>query len=283
MEAARSIRPTLTDVDVLDFCKKGFLILHGVIPNEVNRWVYDYLEEHPNTSVNEILKEDYFVNNVLLNSELAGVIRSLLGKSFRLPINMSNHRADGQRKAGNWHQDQGSIPYPPTCNYLQVFYYPQDVSDDMGPTALLPGTHLMEGAELGHFGSIKGQVFTSAQAGSVFITSYPIWHRATNKPNPATRNLLKWCYWRTVPPERDWIADPSFDPETADYGCPTYVGQSRWPHWSVAEMFFWMCGKKQLFNSIGGQDWLSGTISDPASSADEGRSLFWKNRYLAKF
>ena len=29
--------PTLTDTQVLEFCKKGFLMLEGVVPDEINQ------------------------------------------------------------------------------------------------------------------------------------------------------------------------------------------------------------------------------------------------------
>ena len=30
-------KPTLTDTEVLEFCKNGYLMLEGVVPDEVNR------------------------------------------------------------------------------------------------------------------------------------------------------------------------------------------------------------------------------------------------------
>ena len=38
--------PTLTDQQVIEFCQKGFIILEGVVSDEVNRRVSDFLDEH---------------------------------------------------------------------------------------------------------------------------------------------------------------------------------------------------------------------------------------------
>ena len=38
--------PTLTDQQVIEFCQKGFIILEAVVPDEVNRRVSDFLDEH---------------------------------------------------------------------------------------------------------------------------------------------------------------------------------------------------------------------------------------------
>ena len=36
--------PTLTDSQVLDFCREGYLLLRGVVPDGINRRACDYLE-----------------------------------------------------------------------------------------------------------------------------------------------------------------------------------------------------------------------------------------------
>ncbi|RAP77917.1 hypothetical protein [Paenibacillus montanisoli] len=258
------IQPSLTDQEIIDFCVNGYIMLEGVIPDETNRRTFDYLNEHPSSIVNSILDESFFVNEVLLNPAVAGAVRSLLGKNFGLPHLMVNHRAEGARKITNgWHMDAGSISSPPSLFTLQVFYYPQDTPMAMGPTALLPGTHLIPLPTnwMCHFGNFRNQIFTAMPAGSVFITAYPIWHRATDKPAAATRNLLKYNYWRTVPPERDWVIDPNFDPHTANYkgkntGWYTFnspIPVSLEPSWAVAEMYYWLCGKLDEFKLSGGQ------------------------------
>ena len=84
--------PTLTDTQVLDFCRQGYLLLQGVVPEEINRRVMDYLDAHPTPEPTEILDCDWFVENVILNRQAAGAVRSLLGRNVHLPILMSNHR-----------------------------------------------------------------------------------------------------------------------------------------------------------------------------------------------
>jgi hypothetical protein len=102
----------------------------------------------------------------------------------------------------------------------------------------------------------------------VFFTAYSIWHRQSEKIDQSTRNLLKWEFWRTAPPKRDWIVDPDFDFAGADYSYtnPYFAGATR--KWQsvlrVAEMFYWLCGKKDEYNVVGGSGW-------PFSASDPGR------------
>jgi hypothetical protein len=149
--------------------------------------------------------------------------------------------------------------YGPEMNYLQVFYYPEACSAEMGPTELLPGSHFLysHAPWMAHYGAIAGAVRSTAPAGSIFITQYNIWHRRSAATASGVRNLLKYNYWRTVPPTRDWILDPDFDLETADYSCnywPTFREQFR-ESIDAAEQFWWLCGLHDKYKRIGGQGW----------------------------
>ena len=115
--------PTLTDSQVLEFCKKGFLILDGVVPDEINRRVCEYCDEHDGAVPSE---EDWYIENVTLNPQAAGAIRSVLGKNFTYPTQLGNTRIQCPAgMEGGWHTDGGSS-YIPGLDSLQVFYYPQD-------------------------------------------------------------------------------------------------------------------------------------------------------------
>ena len=86
--------PTLTDSQVLDFCKTGYLPLEGVVPDDVNQRVVEFMDEHAphiepgdfaNHEPNEILDQDWFIDGVLCNPVAAGAVRCLLGRDFALP------------------------------------------------------------------------------------------------------------------------------------------------------------------------------------------------------
>ena len=113
--------PTLDDRQVMDFCRRGYVMLEGVVPDEVNRRTVEFLDEHDSPEPSEILEEDWFAEGVIRNPEAAGAVRSLLGRDFVLPALMANHRVECPAPALNWHQDGGSM-LTPRVDYLQVFY-----------------------------------------------------------------------------------------------------------------------------------------------------------------
>ena len=88
--------PTLNDLQVLDFCHNGYLMLEGVVPDEINKKTTQFLEERTGETFGKIVDEDWFVDNVLTNPQAAGAVRSLLGKDFSLTMPyMANHQAEG--------------------------------------------------------------------------------------------------------------------------------------------------------------------------------------------
>ena len=253
-------KPTLNDSQVLEFCKDGFMLLEGVVPDEINQRTLEFLDARPADAPGEpteILEEAWFVDNVILQPDAIGAVRSLLGNQVAMPILMSSHRVQCPGPAQEWHNDSGSV-FGPELDYLQVFYYPQDCPRDLGPTEVLPGSHFLfaDQGNMGHYGRIRGSVHTVAPAGSIFIAVYSIWHRRSESWGTGLRNLLKYNYWRTEGPKCDWIVDPNFDFETADYR----VNGTRFrPHMmdtqDTAEMFFWLRGQTDGLELKGGQGW----------------------------
>jgi len=261
-------KPTLTDTQVLEFCKQGYLILEGVVPQKVNEKVSKYLAKKisPNPSYipshltlemlkgtldsnspepNIILLEDWFINEVLLNSDLAGVLRSLLGKNVGLPVLVSKHSTECPQPAQPWHHESDSL-FGPEVNYLEIFYYPQDTPIEMGPTDVVPGSHI--GLNKFHNQADEFSIATVAPAGSFVLHSQSIFHRRGRSTGTGIRYMLKYKYWRTTSPIRDWIRQPEFDFATADYG-GHFAGRY------YAHMFYWLCGKEKDFKLIGGQGW----------------------------
>jgi hypothetical protein len=254
--------PTLTDKDMIDFCRNGYLILPGVVPEEINQKVVDYLDNVDDTyEPTPIMEQDWFVEGVLLNPQAAGAVRSLLGRNFTLPAIISNHRGVLPSGAQGWHRDGGSM-YTHRLEHLQVFYLPEACTDDMGPTVLLPGSHFMriKAPMMSHMGTIRGAVSTAGPAGSIFLTIYQIWHRrsrATSGPvgRSKYRNLLKYNYWRTEPPRRDWITNGDIDFNLINFNPPAGYFEQFQGGIAAAKMFCWLAGIEDEYEKRGGQCW----------------------------
>ncbi len=259
---AYDFEPTLTDTQVVEFCKQGYLMLEGVVSEEINQRVCESVVG--GFEDGRLLQEDWFLNDVILNPQAAGAVRSLLGKEFSTPVGLHNHRVECPAPSQHWHRDGGSR-HEPGLNHLQVFYYPKDTPVELGPTEVLPSSHFLFCFQswMGHYGNIKGAIKTAAPAGSIFLTAYPIWHRRPVSTGHGVRHMLKYLYWRTVPPERDWVIEPDFEPAAATYsrkGAASHPPRQQFDDWyDAAEMFFWLCGKSSELTAIlGGEGWPAG-------------------------
>ena len=250
-------------------------MLEAVVSDEINTSVTEFIREHPYKSNDgggfedkKLLKEDWFIENVILNPQAAGAVRSLLGKNTTLPTWMYNHQSQFPKTSQQWHRD-GCSRHGYVVNHLQVFYYPQDTPLELGPTEVLPGSHFLFnlGKFMGHYGNISWSERTAAPAGTIFITVYSIWHRRSASSAHGVRNMLKYLYWRMVPPKRDWKIEPDFnfddlnDLENISYGDkamrPSHEQFRNWH--DVAKMFFWLCGKMEDFPAfLGTERWPMG-------------------------
>lgn len=266
--------PTLDDTAVIDFCRNGFLVLPGAVPESVNERVVDYLDNADSTyEPTSIMEKDWFVQGVLKNPQAAGAVRSLLGRDFTLPAVISNHRGELPAAiTGGWHRDGGSI-YTSALDYLQVFYYPEVCTPEMGPTEMLPGSHFMraKATMMSHYGKIAGTVSSAGPAGTIFLTVYSVWHRrtrATSGPRGRSkfRNLLKYNYWRTTPPRRDWVATPGIDFNRVVFDPPAGHFEQFQGGIEAARMFCWLAGIGEQFVRHGGQGWpIVPTVRDGAN------------------
>ena len=52
------IAPTLTDTEVLEFCKHGYLLLDGVVPEEINRRTVAFVDNNTSLEPTDILAEE---------------------------------------------------------------------------------------------------------------------------------------------------------------------------------------------------------------------------------
>ena len=265
--------PTLTDSQVVEFCREGHLLLRGVVPDEINRRTCDYLESKvkmnpswiPEGMTNEdlerirtthapstILLENWFVDHVLLNAPVSGAIRSLLGRDVGLPVIVSDHRCECPQEAQRWHHAADHV-FGPELNFVEVFYFPQDTPIELGPSEMAPSTHIRNSLD----NPPQSGVLSDGPAGTVGIHHQSILHRRSRSTAEGTRHMLKYSYWPTVPPQRDWVLEPRFNPHSANYGGHNLARY-------VAHIYAWLSGKPEGVNLIGGQGWPSWNVNDIA-------------------
>ena len=262
--------PTLTDSQVLEFCKYGHLMLEAVVPEETNARCRRWLDEHHAgdgpAELQELLGEEWFFEGVVRNPQGAGALRSLLGADYVEPTWLTYFKGIGPAEANQWHIDGGSR-FGPELDVLKWFYYPADSPVESGPTEFVPGSHHVYNQVrfMAHYGEIGGTWKAIAPAGSIYLTAYSLWHRRARATWDGVRYMVTSSAWRTSPPRRDWVQEPGFDVKAADYTstAPRFGEQVRAAH-DNARMFLWLCGRAEEFQPAAGPSWPQSTPGNRA-------------------
>ena len=235
------IQPTLDDDAVMGFVANGYIVLDAVVDAAFDRRCGDV----PAGPAQELVGSPDFIREVLLHPEVAGAVRSLLGKNFLVPTGGHHHLFKEPFVGQEWHSDGISgLGYDVT--EIQCYYYPQDVNLEDGPTIILPGTHCrsVNRDAIAHYGDIVGQLPLIAQAGTVVLTR---WHRAGPKVNRSRRSMIKFSYFRQSPPQRDWRIDCEEIPEYVDRPSFAYASavESYRDTRRRIRMWNWLCGRTE--------------------------------------
>jgi hypothetical protein len=238
------IEPTMDDSQVMEFTHSGFVIAEGVIADEINR----QCETLPKGGMADFVRTVEFRRAVFLNPRVSGIVRSLLGENFIVPAMAHHHLYEGVHAGQTWHSD-GLTESGYGVTHLQCYYYPHAVEIEDGPTMVLPGSQfrLVNREAIAHYRDILGQMSLTVPAGTVVLTRYGIWHKAGPKFNSRRRSMIKFSYYRTNSPERDWLG--------ASQESPKFRHPSRHPYVTEVESYRdqrrcertweWLCGRDE--------------------------------------
>ena len=251
------VQPTMNDDAVMDFVANGYVVLDAVVDDATSREC-STAKAGP---AKELVSSPAFIREVLLHTEVAGVVRSLLGKNFLMPTGGHHHLFEIPFVGQHWHSD-GVSGSGYDFREIQCYYYPLDVSLEDGPTIVLPGSHgrAVNRDAIAHYGDLAGQVPLVVKAGTVVLTRYGIWHRAGPKVNSNRRSMIKFSYHRQSPPERDWVIESEEIPE--------YVDRPACPYTSPVESYRDTRRRIHMWN------WLCGLSEEESQAFDRWRPIY---------
>ena len=201
----------LTDEQMANFTAKGFIVLDSVIPEEINKQFLsdighttnepvDSVHDHysrimqkstipivkAGTPLNESYSKGSALDKVIVNPTVSGAIDSLVGLDCVLDhhflhITFPSKYYEGSKRRqmsqGN-HQDS-TINVNKSFD-IQLFYFPHEVTKEMGGTRYIPGSHfrVVSEAAISRYQNIKGQKHVVCPAGTIIIMHMNIWHGA---------------------------------------------------------------------------------------------------------
>lgn len=128
------------------------------------------------------------------------------------PFRFWNHLTMNPGDGGGWHVDDTWMAGRPLTEIL-CMYYPQDVTEDMGPTMLLPGSHrrLYTPPQTSKLGWIRGQEKLVVKAGTLAITFASILHAKAAHRSDQPRSMIKYGYETADPKYGYYLTQEAYD------------------------------------------------------------------------
>lgn len=221
-------RVKLTTEQMAEFAASGLLALGAVVPDAINKRFMAAITEHPEESpsqhyqrlmrdaviptvtpgvaLNAAYPDESPVNEILQVPEVAGAITSLVGEQAVVDHHFMHITFPGGVAQHN-HQD--STIDPRQAFDVQLFYFPHEVTLDMGGTRYIPGTHLRIVSEMsiGRYQNMLGQQHVVCPAGSVYFFHHGLWHGAGVNRSDQKRYVLKIRLCPTQRQCRLWNTD----------------------------------------------------------------------------
>ncbi|MEF3307778.1 HEAT repeat domain-containing protein [Paenibacillus sp. GYB004] len=194
----------LTDEQMMQFITKGYLVLQNDLDPQQHKKVMDtiyrVLHEEGNPG-NNILPRVPEIMEFFDTPVVKGALTSVLGTDYYMhPHRHCHYNKPGSQMpgGGQWHKDgywssmRSHRPW-----WAMIFYYTQDITEDLGPTAIMPGTQYYE-----KFIGDRGEtLLPTGKAGTMVLVHFDLWHKASLNVSSLDRYMLKFQFVRLRAPE----------------------------------------------------------------------------------
>ncbi|MFC9461210.1 phytanoyl-CoA dioxygenase family protein [Streptomyces sp. NPDC056983] len=208
----------LSSVQMARFVARGALRLDAVVPPEMNeealRVLADGVSPVPyGTPVSRAFEPGSFARRLIELPSVAGALGSLVGPEPTVDHHAVHLREPGGGEAQPLHAD-AIIDVRPDAFDVQLMYYPQQVTLEMGGTLSVPGSHLRRTNEsdTGRYQNLRGQDRLVCPAGTVVFLHHGLWHGGRRNDSDIRRYMFKIRFNPQVRQRLLWDTSDLHDP-----------------------------------------------------------------------
>ncbi|NKB65929.1 MAG: hypothetical protein GKR89_02600 [Candidatus Latescibacteria bacterium] len=231
----------LSDAAMQQFITQGYVQVQAALPAQFHTSVcrqLDQLLEQEGNPGNNIAPRIPALAQVFAHPAVRGALSSLLGPGYLMHPHRYCHLNTPGSQGQTWHKDDyvfdQNIRYH-RCRWVMAFYYPQEVTPDMGPTGVIPGhqwyNHISN-PEPGQ--SSENELGLCGPAGTVSIVNFDSWHRATANHSDNKRYMLKYQFTRMGEPEAPTWNNRLSQWQPLDGDAQPHLSRHVWD---------WLCGR----------------------------------------
>ena len=228
----------LTDQQVQDYLSRGYLVLRSGHPAALHRRILRQIQTLYATEGNpgnDILPRVPDLYQLLCDPVVDGALRSLLGADYLVHPHRHCHEnpsgSDGQEMHQDSYENDQNVRHHRT-RWAMAFYYPQDVSLETGPTAILPASQYFNSAAQAHR---RAELPLCGAAGTVTVVHYDLWHRAMANTSGRRRYMVKFLFTRMSEPRAAAWDHRAAAFDTADDDPPAALLRRMWDWMRAAE------------------------------------------------
>ncbi len=174
-----------------DFAVNGYLVMNEVVPQNYNERAEKEMREFTGDR-GRYWFESGVIREIFELQQVKGALQSFMGTS---PVYDHSHLhvVQAQHHKGQFYHADSIIDTRPFGFDVQAFYFSHDTPDEMGPTLVLPGSHLrkVSNGSIARYKNIIGQRRLVSKAGTIAFLHHGIWHCAQPNFTDMTRFVFK--------------------------------------------------------------------------------------------
>lgn len=240
----------LTDEQMRHFIAHGYVLLQTDFPDDfhaaMNARIAAVMQAEGNPG-NNILPRVPEVQEVFRHPVIRGAVSSVLGPDYITQPHRHCHYTSPGRKVQSWHKDS-YWGYARVRNHHQwwamIFYYPQEVTAEMGPSGLMPGTQYYDRRP---GDDTEQPLFMEGPAGTFALIHYDMWHRGGANMSTRDRAMIKFQFTRLSRPQAPAWANRETAWQPLNGEGPAHTHNALWAeHWN------WLSGRA---HTLGQTDW----------------------------
>ena len=196
----------LSDEEMQQFIAEGCLTLKSSLPTSLHQDIYQRTEEvfaKEGNPGNNILPRIPALQQVFDDPVIRGALTSVVGPDYIMHAHRHCHINRPGSEGGGWHKDSywgyRKVRYHRN-RWVMIFYYPQDVTLENGPTGVMPGTHYYNDRAADE--QDERHLPVCGEAGTCTLVHFDLWHRAMPNSTEANRYMMKFQFTRLSEPSR---------------------------------------------------------------------------------
>ena len=230
------------DEEMRRFIIDGYIKIQTDFPADFHKTIFQQVEdmfENQGNLGNNLLPLIPEIQQVFSHPAVHGALTSALGENYVMHSHRYCHFNQPGSTGQNFHKDsyEGDEQIRRhRCRWMMGFYYPQDTTQDMGPTAVLPATQYYETHESAH---AQPELALCGEAGTVTLVHYDLWHRAMPNQSDKKRHMLKFLFTRLDEPKA-----PSWNSADSTWQPPNGEASSEEPEVMWRSLWNWFYGKQ---------------------------------------